>query len=483
MKFHRIGIENLNSLYGAHAIDFDADLEEAPLYLIMGPTGSGKTTILDAICLALFGTTPRLREISSRAERGAKILSHGRGEAGAQVVFSVIRDGARVYYEATWAFHLAHQKPGGAPQTPSRQLRRREADEEDWELLTNSEVQKEYDPEFDEALGGLELDDFLRSVLLAQGEFAAFLDADEGEKAEILERLTDTDRYKELGRLTADRWREVRDEVERQEEILESRDEVPEEELDELDEAIAELTSEIEELKEAIAADEAKRDWLKKREDLATNLEEAHGELEEAEQRREKHAEAFRELERAERVDPLRDIWRKRREADEEREELDGEIEQLAEIVEQRREELEEAEETKDEAEERRDDRKERLEEMRPAIKEAHGLKKDLQNARQQREAVEEELESRRQELEEAEQTVEEATAALEEARDRAEAADEEREKLAPFEPLVEKLTGLETTYEGLLDRRDEADEKAERVETLAEQLEDRDDVVEIYYT
>ena len=97
MKFHRIGIKNLNSLYGTHTIDFESDLNGAPLYLIIGPTGSGKTTILDAICLALFGTTPRQQHIRSREERAAKVLSHGEGQAKAQVEFSTVQDGERVY--------------------------------------------------------------------------------------------------------------------------------------------------------------------------------------------------------------------------------------------------------------------------------------------------------------------------------------------------------------------------------------------------
>ena len=58
MKFHRLHLQNLNSLYGKHDLDFDKQIGAAPVFLIVGPTGSGKSTILDAISLALFGETP-----------------------------------------------------------------------------------------------------------------------------------------------------------------------------------------------------------------------------------------------------------------------------------------------------------------------------------------------------------------------------------------------------------------------------------------
>ena len=60
MKLHCIRVENLNSLYGEQTLDLDADLAGASLFLIQGPTGSGKSTLMDAVSLALFGTTPRL---------------------------------------------------------------------------------------------------------------------------------------------------------------------------------------------------------------------------------------------------------------------------------------------------------------------------------------------------------------------------------------------------------------------------------------
>ena len=89
MKLHRIETYNLNSLYGEQSVDLDVDLGNASLFLIHGPTGSGKSTLMDAVSLALFGRTPRLT-----AERGNddakpyRVMSRGTGQCRATVVFS-----------------------------------------------------------------------------------------------------------------------------------------------------------------------------------------------------------------------------------------------------------------------------------------------------------------------------------------------------------------------------------------------------------
>ncbi len=71
MKIHRLRLENLNSLYGEHELDLDGKLGAATLFLVVGPTGAGKYTLLDAICLALFGATPRLRKPDKVGIRGS----------------------------------------------------------------------------------------------------------------------------------------------------------------------------------------------------------------------------------------------------------------------------------------------------------------------------------------------------------------------------------------------------------------------------
>lgn len=199
MKLHSIEAVNLNSLYGPHPVDLDDTLSGASLFLIHGPTGSGKSTLMDAVSLALFGTTPRLT-----AQRGddtadpRAIMSRGASECSATIVFSKLEGGARVTYRAQWTCHRAYRRADGALQKPARGLDRRERDGS-WTPLVSSHKDQDYKPHFAAVLEGFGVADFNRSMLLAQGQFDAFLGAPPDQRAEILERLTDTSDYQRIG--------------------------------------------------------------------------------------------------------------------------------------------------------------------------------------------------------------------------------------------------------------------------------------------
>lgn len=198
MKLHRIQVTNLNSLYGEHSVDLDKDLQGASLFLIQGPTGSGKSTLMDAVSLALFGTTPRLGELTSDLVAG-QIMSRGAGNAQALVEFSKWDSAAsaRVRYRATWTARRAREKPEGDIQLTKRSLERLSPGEP--ELLVSDGRIKVVKPVFDKVLEGFTTQDFQRSMLLAQGRFDAMLNAAPEERAAILERLTDTGQYVEIG--------------------------------------------------------------------------------------------------------------------------------------------------------------------------------------------------------------------------------------------------------------------------------------------
>ncbi|MFT7581943.1 MAG: exonuclease SbcC [Myxococcota bacterium] len=205
MRVHRITVENLSSLYGVHSIDLEKELFDAPIYLIVGPTGAGKSTLLDAVSLALFGETPRLanrRRRDGDDDDARHIMSRGTGECRAVVEFS--RQAAectesRSRYRATWYCHRAKKRADGAFQSPRRSLERYEPVAQMWTLLVDDARHKLIDPVFKGVLDGLEVRDFQRSMLLAQGEFTALLRASPEEKAGILERLTCTARFAEIG--------------------------------------------------------------------------------------------------------------------------------------------------------------------------------------------------------------------------------------------------------------------------------------------
>ncbi len=200
MRLHCIRAVNLNSLYGEQIVDIDGDLAGPPLFLIQGPTGSGKSTVMDAISLALFGQTPRLTNERGKDDANAGlVMSWGTGECLAEVDFSRLEaDGQRRRYRARWACHRARKRPEGALQAPERSLEVRKPDGH-WQLIYSGKKVQEAAQAFNRVLEDFGVRDFQRSMLLAQGQFDALLSAEPAERAAILERLTRTTEYQEIG--------------------------------------------------------------------------------------------------------------------------------------------------------------------------------------------------------------------------------------------------------------------------------------------
>ncbi|MDF1656489.1 MAG: AAA family ATPase [Verrucomicrobiales bacterium] len=186
MKILSVRLQNLNSLKGEHLVRFDEEpLASAGLFAITGPTGAGKTTLLDAITLALYGKVARYGNESNPEH----VMTRHCGECSAEVEFEVTSG----VYRAAWERHRAGKKPGGKLQAPKRYIY--DASGEPLAQQIREAEQKIED------LLGLNYDRFLRSVLLAQGDFARFLKADANERAGLLESLTGTTIYTRLGKL------------------------------------------------------------------------------------------------------------------------------------------------------------------------------------------------------------------------------------------------------------------------------------------
>ncbi|WP_260961358.1 SbcC/MukB-like Walker B domain-containing protein [Pseudomonas citri] len=213
MKILAIRLKNLASLAGPFEIDFTTEpLASAGLFAITGPTGAGKSTLLDALCLALFGAVPRLNntgrdakvpdadgEIATGDPR--TLLRRGTGDGYAEVDFRGI-DGRR--YRARWEANRAREKAGGKLQASRQSLRDLDNDQ----LLASQKG--EYKTQLEAALG-LNFEQFTRAVLLAQSEFSAFLKADDNDRSELLEKLTDTALYTRLGRRAFDMAKQARE--------------------------------------------------------------------------------------------------------------------------------------------------------------------------------------------------------------------------------------------------------------------------------
>ena len=214
MKILAIRLKNLASIEGLFEVDFLKEpLCSAGIFAISGPTGAGKSTILDALCLALYDKTPRFAASGENlylADVGdsqvnqsdvKNILRRGTGEGFAEVDFLGVT-GHR--YRSHWRVRRARSKPTGSLQAQFMQVFDLDAEEElqgtKTELL-NQLV----------ALVGLTYEQFTRTVLLAQNDFATFLKSREAAKAELLEKLTGTEIYSRISREVYSRCKQAED--------------------------------------------------------------------------------------------------------------------------------------------------------------------------------------------------------------------------------------------------------------------------------
>ncbi|MCB9413637.1 MAG: AAA family ATPase [Actinobacteria bacterium] len=187
MRITRVRFKNLNSLVGEWDIDLTAaDFTADGIFAIVGPTGAGKTTILDAICLALYGRTPRLERVN---KSGNEIMSRQSGACFAEVEFTTVQG----RFSSQWSQHRARNQPAGELQQAKHEVVDLDTGKPLGERLRDSADEVE-------RVTGMDFGRFTRSMMLAQGEFAAFLNASPDERAPILEEITGTQIYSEISK-------------------------------------------------------------------------------------------------------------------------------------------------------------------------------------------------------------------------------------------------------------------------------------------
>lgn len=201
MRILGIHFKNLNSLPGEWQIDFTHPAYVSDgIFAITGPTGAGKTTILDAICLGLYGRTPRLDKVT---KSGNEIMSRQKGECFAEVTFETQKG----RYRCHWSQRRARKQPDGELQQAKHEI----ADANTNEVLESKINQV---GQFIEQATGMDFERFTRSMLLAQGGFAAFLQAPPDARSPILEQITGTEIYSQISIKVHERQRAEREKLE-----------------------------------------------------------------------------------------------------------------------------------------------------------------------------------------------------------------------------------------------------------------------------
>lgn len=275
MKILAIRGKNLASLEGEFSIDFTTEpLRSSGIFAITGQTGAGKSTILDALCLALFDNAPRLNKAEASVnvydvedktitqKDSRNILRRGTSEGFAEVEFLAL-NGDR--YRSRWTVRRARGKVDGALQPTSIKLENLtdKSDEQGTKIDLLKRIVE---------LTGLTFDQFTRAVLLAQGDFANFLKAKSNEKAELLEKLTGTDIYSKISVLIYQKSAEAKNDLELLRQRMKDVKLLSDEELGMLHREKEIKNTEIKPIKELINRIEKNLLWIKQHDELKREL-------------------------------------------------------------------------------------------------------------------------------------------------------------------------------------------------------------------
>lgn len=284
MKIQRLTIHNIASIEDA-VIDFEAQpLADSEVFLITGKTGAGKSTILDAICLALYADTPRLDETkmegdtqdgdhSVKTDDPRQLMRKNTAEASVSLTFTGSNG---IHYLATWSVARAYKKPSGKLQGKEWEWKNLD-DPSALPLRKDVEIRAEA-----RSAIGLDFDQFCRTTLLAQGEFTRFLNSKDEEKAKILEKITGVDIYSKIGAKVYEITNTKRQAWENAQQRIKETRTFTEEEIQHRQEEIQTLDKEHQARKQQLDQDKQKQQWIKTEDDITKHLADATHAHEEA---------------------------------------------------------------------------------------------------------------------------------------------------------------------------------------------------------
>lgn len=279
MKLKTLTLHNIASIPDA-TINFDADpLASTDVFLISGKTGSGKSTILDAICLALYDQMPRFtntfadnvpEEIKLKTNDARQILRRNTGEGFILLTFQ----GNNGHdYEASWSISRANKNPSKGLQNrvwTLKNLNQNRIISTDKKTKNATELKDEIN-----ACIGLDFNQFCRTSMLAQGEFSKFLNSNDDDKSKILENLIGEDIYSKIGKKIFEITSEKSSHLKETQIKIGSIKLLNEEDIALKSERVEFLNSQFAEITNNLESLNFKKNWLSNLSFLEKNLEEA----------------------------------------------------------------------------------------------------------------------------------------------------------------------------------------------------------------
>ncbi|MCH7310594.1 AAA family ATPase [Acinetobacter sp. ANC 4805] len=273
MKILSIRLKNLASLADEHFIDFETEpLANAGLIAIVGKTGAGKSTILDAMCLALFNKIPRLKESDGKlldvdgsellTNSPLTVLRRGTGHGFAELCF-VAQD--QKHYLARWEIKRARENASGKLQSVQRSLK----------CLTDGVVIADKTKAVEahiQQITQLSFEQFTRAVLLAQSEVTAFLKARDNERGELLEYLTNSSIFAKIGQLAFEKTREISNQRKQLENVLGHIEIRSDEEIAELQTQFQQIQQQVQQLEADKVLLNQQQQWFEQRQKLETEI-------------------------------------------------------------------------------------------------------------------------------------------------------------------------------------------------------------------
>lgn len=267
MKIISVRFLNLNSINGEHIINFDqAPFNESGLFAITGPTGSGKTTLLDAITVALYGRVHR------HEKNVEEIMSRHTYECFSEVVFEL----SDKRYRAKWSLKKSNKRVDGKLQSEKMEL----ADQETGQFMgghTTTGVKLAIIK-----LCSLDFDQFLRSVILSQGDFTRFLKAKDEERCELLEKITGTEIYSRISVYVFDRNKTEATKLKELQSSIKTENVLGQEDRDTQEGGLDSLSSENKQLLDEQKTLIGQRQWLKAVNDLKIKLDLTESQLDDS---------------------------------------------------------------------------------------------------------------------------------------------------------------------------------------------------------